>query len=153
LMVSVSAIFLCTSGHPSCSRGRGLFPRRSLCRCRVRVVDESVVASWRAPFCSTLRAFSFSLFCMFFISYKLISTLLLFRASLRCPVVPPFSCYTTSSRSTSASLSWHLHPAPWRLVGNSRESLGDIAPARSVIISDCLIDLQLLMQPVLSAVK
>jgi hypothetical protein len=73
---------------------------------------------------------------MFFISYKLITLFLLFTASLRYPIVPPFSCYTTSSRSTSASLSWHLHPAPWRFARNSEESPGDTALARSAIIID-----------------
>jgi hypothetical protein len=42
---------------------------------------------------------------MFFISYKLVTILLLFAASLRCPIVPPFSYYTTSSYSASAALS------------------------------------------------
>ena len=132
-MLGVSAIFLCTSGHPSCSRRRGLFPRRGLCRCRVGVVGESAVASWRAPFCSALWTFSFSLFCTFSVSHSLILLLLTLHAALRQRFEPPSTCYTSTSRTSSASRSWHLDPAPWRFAGNSRESPGDTAPARSSI--------------------
>ena len=133
MMVGVSAIFLCASGHPSCSRRRGLFPGRGLCRCRVRVVGESVVASWRAPFCSALWTFSFPLLGVFSIPHELILLFLNLPATLRQRFEPPSTCYTSTSRTSSASRSWHLDPAPWRFAGNSRESPGDTAPARSTI--------------------
>jgi hypothetical protein len=49
MVVDVSSLFFCASGHHSYSHWRGPLSRRGLCRCRVRVVGESAVASLRAP--------------------------------------------------------------------------------------------------------
>jgi hypothetical protein len=97
---------------------------------------HNLVNSLKERIEATLRSFSFSSFYMLFISHELVSDLLSVGPSLCWLVVPPFSCYTTSSHSYLASRSWHLDPAPWRFAMTPRESPGDISPARSAITID-----------------
>jgi hypothetical protein len=52
-----------------------LSSRRDFCRCRVAMVGESAVTSWRTTFCSTLSTFSFFLFCMLPVSDRLVFNL------------------------------------------------------------------------------
>ena len=70
---------------------------------------------------------------MFPTSHELVFLFLDRYATLRQRFEPPSTCYTSTSHTSSAFRGWHLDPAPWRFAGNSRESPGDAAPARSTI--------------------